>query len=63
MQAPLPIINGKRGIKGRRQPPVEAGRRLSTGPPPAFGGRRPHKGGRRPHITDSQSETLCIGWV
>jgi hypothetical protein len=26
-----------------RRPALRAGRRLSTGPPPAFGGRRPHK--------------------
>jgi hypothetical protein len=26
-----------------RRPALWAGRRLSTGPPPAFGGRRPHK--------------------
>jgi hypothetical protein len=33
-------LNGERGF-GRR-PALRAGRRLSTGPPPAFGGRRPH---------------------
>jgi hypothetical protein len=27
----------------RRRPALRAGRRLSMGPPPAFGGRRPHK--------------------
>jgi hypothetical protein len=26
-----------------RRPALRAGRRLSAGPPPAFGGRRPHK--------------------
>jgi hypothetical protein len=26
-----------------RRPALRAGRRLSMGPPPAFGGRRPHK--------------------
>jgi hypothetical protein len=26
-----------------RRPALRAGRRLSIGPPPAFGGRRPHK--------------------
>jgi hypothetical protein len=31
----------KRDVLGR--PALRAGRRLSTGPPPAFGGRRPHK--------------------
>jgi hypothetical protein len=33
------LLNGERFW---RRPALRAGRRLSTGPPPAFGGRRPH---------------------
>jgi len=42
----------------RRRPALRAGRRLSTGPPPAKGGRRPHK-----IAPNSHAETLCIELV